>query len=116
MSKCLFILNDPPYGAERSYNALRLAGSVAKGDRETVRVVLMGDAVACAKRAQKVPHGYHNLELMLRAVTRRDGEVVCGSCMDARGIADAKLADGCRRSRLEELTRWTAEADRVLVF
>jgi len=30
MAKTLFILNDPPYGTERSYNALRLAGSLAK--------------------------------------------------------------------------------------
>ena len=26
----LFILNDQPYGNERSYNALRLAGALAK--------------------------------------------------------------------------------------
>ena len=29
MAKTLFILNDPPYGTERSYNALRLAGSLS---------------------------------------------------------------------------------------
>lgn len=28
--KTLFILNDAPYGAERSYNGLRLTGSLAK--------------------------------------------------------------------------------------
>jgi uncharacterized protein involved in oxidation of intracellular sulfur len=28
--KYLVILNDPPYGTERSYNGLRLAGSLAK--------------------------------------------------------------------------------------
>ena len=27
--KFLFILNDAPYGSERSYNALRLAGTLA---------------------------------------------------------------------------------------
>jgi uncharacterized protein involved in oxidation of intracellular sulfur len=31
----LFILNDPPYGTERSYNGLRLAGAVAKREGET---------------------------------------------------------------------------------
>ncbi len=31
MTKTLFILNDAPYGTERSYNALRLAGSPARG-------------------------------------------------------------------------------------
>ena len=43
----LFILNDPPYGTERSRNGLRLAGAVAKREGETVRVFLMGDAAAC---------------------------------------------------------------------
>ena len=41
---------------------------------------------------------------------------VCGSCMDARGIADAELADGTRRSSMEELANWTQASDRVLVF
>jgi uncharacterized protein involved in oxidation of intracellular sulfur len=36
--------------------------------------------------------------------------------MDARGIADAELIEGCRRSTLEELTDWTLWAERVLVF
>ena len=30
MPKTLFILNDPPYGTERSFNALRLAGSLSR--------------------------------------------------------------------------------------
>ncbi|MBI2897943.1 MAG: DsrE family protein [Deltaproteobacteria bacterium] len=117
MSKTLFVLNDPPYGTERSYNGLRLAGSLAKREGEVVRVFLVGDAASCAKAGQKVPQGYYNLEVMLRAVTRRGGEVgVCGTCMDARGISDGELAEGTRRSTLEELAEWTLWADRVLVF
>lgn len=46
MSKTLFILNDPPYGTERSYNALRLAGSLARRPGEEVKVFLMGDAAS----------------------------------------------------------------------
>ena len=34
MSKTLLILNDPSYGTERSYNALRLAGSLPKREGE----------------------------------------------------------------------------------
>ncbi|NQV07651.1 DsrE family protein [bacterium] len=117
MSETLFVLNDPPYGTERSYNGLRLAGSLAKKDGEQVRVFLIGDAAACAKGGQKVPQGYYNLELMLRSVGRRGGEVgVCGTCMDARGITDTELAEGCGRSTMDELTDWTQRADRVLVF
>ena len=115
--KTLFILNDPPYGTERSYNALRLAGALVKREGEQVRVFLIGDAAACAKHNQKVPQGYYNLEVMLGAVTRRGGEVgVCGSCMDARGIADEDLAAGTRRSSMDELTDWTLWADRVVTF
>ncbi len=117
MSKTLFILNDPPYGTERSYNGLRLAGSLAKRDGEQVRVFLIGDAASCAKHGQKVPQGYYNIEMMLRVITRRGAEVgVCGTCMDARGMTDGELADGARRSTLDELTDWTQWADHVLEF
>jgi uncharacterized protein involved in oxidation of intracellular sulfur len=117
MTETLFVLNDGPYGTERSYNGLRLAGSLAKREAEEVRVFLLGDAAACAKAGQKVPQGYYNLELMLRSVTRRGGKVgVCGTCMDARGITEDELADGCHRSSMEELTDWTQQADRALVF
>lgn len=57
MAKTLFILNDAPYGTERSYNALRLAGSLSKREGEEVKIFLIGDASACAKAHQKVPQG-----------------------------------------------------------
>ncbi len=115
--KTLFILNDPPYGTERSYNGLRLAGSLAKDEREEVKIFLIGDAASCAKAGQKVPNGYYNVEVMLRGAARRHAEIgVCGSCLDARGLADGELSEGTRRSSLEELTQWTSWADRVLVF
>ena len=117
MTACLMILNDPPYGTERSYNGLRLAGSLARDESTKVRLFLMGDAVACAKKDQRPPKGYYNLEVMLGSIARRGGEIgVCGSCMDARGFGDDELLAGSRRSSMEELTSWTVAADRVLVF
>ncbi len=117
MSKILVILNDPPYGTERGYNGLRLAGSLSKCDGEHVRVFLIGDAASCAQASQKVPKGFYNIESMLQSITHHKGEIgVCGSCMDARGINEANLAEGCRRSSMEELTHWTQWADRVAVF
>jgi uncharacterized protein involved in oxidation of intracellular sulfur len=113
----LFILNDPPYGTERSYNGLRLAGALSKRGDQSVRVFLMGDAAPCARSGQKVPQGYYNLGRMVQVVAQHRGEVgVCGSCMDARGLADADLIEGSRRSTLEELADWSLWADRVLVF
>jgi len=114
--KILMILNDAPYGSERTYNGLRLAGSLARQGTE-VRVFLIGDAVACAKTGQKVPSGYYNTQNMLGAVVRHGGAVgVCGTCIDARGIAESDLAEGARRSSMDELTAWTLEADKVLTF
>ena len=62
MNRLLFILNDPPYGSERSYNGLRLAGAVARREGQQVKLFLIGDAASCAKAEQRVPVGYYNVE------------------------------------------------------
>jgi uncharacterized protein involved in oxidation of intracellular sulfur len=111
----LFILNDPPYGTERSFNGLRLAKALS-GQGEAVGVFLMADAVVCAKAGQKVPQGYYNLELMVKAVARKGEVLLCGTCMDARAIGDDELIEGTRRSTLAELAERTLAAARVLVF
>lgn len=115
--KTLFILNDPPYGTERCYNALRLAGALARKGGDELRVFLMGDAAACAKNGQRTPQGYYNVNRMLHVVTTAQVPVgVCGTCMDARGITPEELQDGAKRSTLDELAGWTAWAEKVVVF
>lgn len=116
MSQTLFILNDAPYGNERAYNGLRLAGALAAKDSQSVRLFLIADAVGCAKNGQKVPEGYYNVQIMLGKVARKGEVGLCGTCMDARGLRDDELIDGVRRSTLAQLADWTAEADKVLVF
>ena len=115
--RALFILNDPPYGTERCYNGLRLAGSLAKRDGTEVRIFLMADAVGCAIAGQVLPNGYYHLDRMLTSALRHGAEVgCCGTCMDARAVDDDELVEGARRSSLEELTDWTLWADRVVTF
>jgi len=115
--KTLFILNDAPYGSERSYNGLRLAGSLSKAEGEEVKMFLIGDAAACAKSGQKVPAGFYNIQVMLGRVVRNNGQVgVCGTCMDARGITESELLEGTHKSTLAELTTWTQWADKVIAF
>ena len=117
MAITLLILNDPPYGTERSYNGLRLATSLAKREVGSVRVFLMGDAAACAKAGQKVPSGYYNVETMLKVLGGHRASVgVCGTCMDARGITAPDLVAIAHRSSMDELTAWTVEAEKVIVF
>ncbi len=116
MSSVLFIVNDAPYGNERAYNALRLAGAMAGKEGVQVRMFLLADAVGCAKKGQKVPEGYYSVQLMLGKVLRKGEVALCGTCMDARGLSDEELIEGTRRSTLAQLADWTAEADKVLVF
>lgn len=116
--KSLFILNDPPYGTERVYNGLRLAHALAKNDAQTqVTVFLMADAVVAAKAGQKTPDGFYNVERMLKRVIAGKGQVLlCGTCLDARGITEAEIMTGARRSTMDELAAATTAADKVLVF
>jgi uncharacterized protein involved in oxidation of intracellular sulfur len=117
MTEVLILLNDPPYGTERSYNGLRMALALAKAEPEgRVSVFLMADAVLCGKAGQQTPDGYYNLERMLHAVLRRGDVLACGSCMDARGLTDGELVEGARRSTMDELARRTLGARKVLVF
>ncbi|MEW5770273.1 MAG: DsrE family protein [Pseudomonadota bacterium] len=116
--KTLFILNHAPYGEEGAYNALRLANALAHEPEQEVRVFLMGDAVFVAKRGQRPPNGFYNLQVMLNKIARlaADRVEVCGVCMEARGMGDEELIPGTRRATVESLAHWTIWADKVLTF
>lgn len=116
--KVLIIINDPPYGTERCYNALRLCHAMTKASPDTeMTVFLMADSVVAARKGQKTPDGYYNMERMLKRVLIAKGRVLlCGTCMDARGMTDADVMDGAIRSTMPELAATTLEADKVLVF
>ena len=113
--KILIILNDPPYGTERSYNGLRLAKSLNKKSDE-ITIFLIADAVICAKAGQKVPQGFYNIELMLKSVIRNGQVLLCGTCMDARGLADNEILRGAQRSTMQALSEHTINSDKTLVF
>lgn len=118
MARFLFVLNDAPYVTERSYQGLRLAINLLKREpKPEVRMFLLGEGARGAKRGHVRAHGEYNVEIMLGSVVKRGGVVgVCGTCMDARKIADADLVEGTRRSTLDELTEWTLGAEKVLVW
>lgn len=114
----LLILNDAPYGTERCYNGLRVALALIKSEPTTaITIFLMADAVVAAKTGQKTPDGYYNVERMLKGVVVGKGQILlCGTCMDARGVADTEMMAGARRSNMAELATLTLAADKVLVF
>lgn len=112
----LFVLHDPPYGTERTYNGIRWARELlGNGSGNEVKVFLMGDAVGAVRTGQRTPDGYYNLERMVRGFTDHGGEVgCCGSCLDARAIDDSDLVRGAHRSSMKELGAWTEWADRAI--
>jgi uncharacterized protein involved in oxidation of intracellular sulfur len=113
----LVLVNDPPYGTERCYNALRLAGALAKREEADVRVFLIGDAVGCATAGQALPNGYYHLDRMLGSAVPPGAQVgLWGRCLPARATHETTIVVGARRSSLEELADWTLWADQVISF
>jgi uncharacterized protein involved in oxidation of intracellular sulfur len=74
MKSILIIINDVPYGEERAYNALRYPQALLAASVQ-VKIYLLADAVACAKKGQAPPKGYYNVENMVGGVIRRGGTV-----------------------------------------
>lgn len=113
----LIVINGAAYGQDATYNALRLATTLATLEDVTPQVFLMGDGVTVAMAGQKTPDGYYKLDRMLSGIIRKGGQVrCCGTCMDARGVTDAMLTEGATRSTMDALADWTVAADKVLVF
>jgi len=113
----LINLNDPPYGTERAYNGLRLAQTLKKNQAMELSVFLLADAVAAARKGQKTAEGFYNVEHMLKRLIASEARVLlCGTCMDARGVQENDLIEGAQRSSMDDLAQLTLAADKVIVF
>lgn len=117
MHKYVFIFNDAPYGTQRTYNGLRLAVAMSRNSGTGLRVFLLGDGVVCGLKGLQPAHADYNPQELLRQIASNGGEVhACGTCMEARGIADSLLIDEVKRSTMDTLTQWTEDAEKVLTF
>ena len=111
----LFVLHDPPYGTERTFNGIRWANQVLGANGNEVKVFLFGDAVSSVIARQKTPDGYYNIASMIRSLAGKGAQIgSCGTCLDARGIDERMVTDGARRSSMAELSEWTSWADKVI--
>ena len=74
--KILFIINDAPYGTEKTYNALRIAMALQKEQTPPhIHIFLMADAVTCGLVNQDTLSGYYNIERMLKSILSKGGDV-----------------------------------------
>lgn len=112
----LIVLNDAPYGTEKTYNGLRLAIAL-QARQDNVRLFLMADAVSAGIPNQETPPGYYNVGEMLGRVLAKGGKVAaCGSCMKARGLRVEGLIKGIEQGSMALLCEWTEECDKVHSF
>jgi len=114
----LLILHDPPYGTERAHNGLRLAQTLLKENAALqLAVFLLADAVTAARKGQKTAEGFYNVEHMLKRLVASNAQVLlCGTCMDARGIQENDLIEGVKRSSMDDLAGLTLAAEKVIAF
>jgi sulfur relay (sulfurtransferase) complex TusBCD TusD component (DsrE family) len=99
--RVLVIVNDQPYGSERPYNALRLAGSLAKREDVELRVFLLGDAVACAVAGQTLPDGHYHLDRMLMPSYAQDRSAAAAPAWTraASARSSSSMEHAAQRSR-----------------
>jgi uncharacterized protein involved in oxidation of intracellular sulfur len=114
--KVTIVINDAPYGSEKSYNALRYANALLKKDI-SVNIFLLTDAVTCGLKNQKTPDGYYNIEKMLKILVNKNVPIhACTTCMNARGITQEHFIQGVMKSSINKLAEWTRESDKVISF
>ena len=118
METLTMVLNGAPYRDEKVWNALRLARAlVSSAIKIKLSIFLLGDAVSVAKKGQKTPEGYPNLEKMLWELIEQGVEVVaCSTCTSARGLTYEDIIEGVQPGTMMQLAYWLKESDGVLSF
>jgi len=110
------IINEAAYGKERAWNALRLAMALMIKSVK-VNIFLLEDGVTVAKKGQRPPEGYYNLEKMLAQLVQSGAKVrACGTCLQARGLSQKDLVPGVEVGKMLDLAEWIKESKSVLSF
>lgn len=112
------VISSSPYGDERIWNALRLAEALCCSEvKVEVNIFLIGDAVNAAKKGQKPPKGFYNLEKMLADLVRVGVSVnVCRTSMNLRGLTEQDLVKGMKMGTITGLSKWITKSQKVLCF
>ena len=118
METLTMVVTSSPYGDERIWNALRLAEALTcSSARVKVNIFLIGDAVNAAKKGQKPPKGFYNIEKMLVDLVKIGATVnVCHTSMNLRGLTEQDLVTGTSMGTITGLSKWIEESQKVISF
>lgn len=112
----IIIQNAPYQGDNKSWHALRFAGAVLAEDMK-VRVHLLDDGAALAKRGHQVPEGAVDLEKLLTELMECGLEVrACAMAMNECKLDERDLISGIQTGSMTALAGWVKESDIVLTF
>jgi len=117
MKKVVVILNNGP-SSPRSWNGLRVANGMMEVGME-VKIILLDDAVFCAKKGQKLPVGLEeqNLASKLTELSKSGIAVwACGTCMQAKGLTHEELTDGVNGCCMTDICNLINDSDNTMVF
>ncbi|MBN6067668.1 DsrE family protein [Aggregatibacter actinomycetemcomitans] len=118
MQKILFILNDSPYGGEKTFNGLRFAINLQEdhGKEVDIKLFCFSDSILTGLAGQN-PNEGSNVQQLMDILIAQGAEVkLCTSCVKARGLLEAKLIDGVTLGTLADVSDWTLWADKVISF
>jgi len=117
MERTLIIINDAPYGTEKPWNALRLAKALIT-QKLSISICLVGDGVSLAKKGQKPPKGFYNLEEMLEELISLGADVkACSTCTNARGLTESDLISNIAVGGfMTYVAKQAAEGSKIISF
>ncbi|MGL5046037.1 MAG: DsrE/DsrF/TusD sulfur relay family protein [Shewanella sp.] len=116
MQSILIVAHASPYGTEKLFNSLRIALAL-KDDEQAVdlKLCLMSDAVFGALKHQTTPDLSYNLQQMFEILSAQQVPILlCKTCAQARGVTTDMIIEGAQIGTLQDLTRWTLAADKVM--
>lgn len=117
MQKILIVAHASPYGTEKLFNSLRIALALKDQTKQDVdlKIFLMSDAVFGALKQQTTPDLSYNLQQMFEILSAQQVPILlCKTCAQARGVNTDMLLEGAEIGTLQDLTRWTLDADKVM--
>jgi uncharacterized protein involved in oxidation of intracellular sulfur len=112
----LIILSRAPFDGDTTWNALRLAGTLAE-QKAPVRIFVMNDAIDLVRKGALPEGAEFDLQAMLRSLLPKGARIkICTTCVTRCGIGHGEVIPEAIMATMGDLAAWVVESPRVVVF